>query len=309
MNLDVRDLELLEALDQHQTLTAAAEHLYVSQPALSQRLLRLEQRLGTPLFERLGRRLVANPAGTRMLRAARVALHELRDAVSDVSAITASTHDAVRIWTQCSTNYQWLPPVLRTFRQLQPTTDVTVATIDDRGHIDALVAGEIDVAIVTKLERDLDRVRLHELFDDELLAIVAANHAWTTKPYATAEDFREAHLIMFDSYDPSHEPAVPLPIPDGATPGKLTLLPLVTELVIETVVASDAVTVMPSWVAAPYLASGRVAGIQIGRETQGRTWYAATRRGVQPEQVRTFVDVLRAALARGDHLHPAIRAA
>ena len=61
-----------------------------SQPALSQRLLRLEQRLGTPLFERIGRRLVANPAGIRMLRAARVSLHELRDAVSDVSAINTS---------------------------------------------------------------------------------------------------------------------------------------------------------------------------------------------------------------------------
>lgn len=306
MDLDIRDLELLEALDQHQTLTAAAEHLYVSQPALSQRLLRLEQRLGTPMFERLGRRLVANPAGARMLRAARVALHELRDAVRDVSAINAGTHDAVRIWTQCSTNYQWLPPVLRRFRQIRPTTDVTVATIDERRHIDALVAGEIDIAIMTKLERDLDRVRLHELFDDELLAIVAAVHPWTAKPYVSAEDFSDTHLIMFDSYDPAHEPPVPLPIPPGATPGNLTLLPLVTELVIETVVASDAVTILPSWIAAPYLASGRVAGVQIGREAQGRTWYAATRRGVQPEQIRTFVDVLRAALARGDHLHPAI---
>ena len=84
MDVDVRDLELLEALDQHQTLTAAADHLYVSQPALSQRLLRLEQRLGAPLFERRGRRLVANPAGARMLRAARVALYELRDAVREV---------------------------------------------------------------------------------------------------------------------------------------------------------------------------------------------------------------------------------
>jgi|GEM_PF-7096272 len=52
-----------------------------------------------------------------------------------------------------------------------------------------------------------------------------------------------------------------------------------------------------------------VAGIQIGREAQGRTWYAATRRGVQPEQIRTFVDVLRAALARGDHMHPTVSAA
>ena len=88
---------------------------------------------------------------------------------------------------------------------------------------------------------------------------------------------------MFDSYDPARVPAVPLPIPDGARPGRLTLLPLVTELVIETVIASDAVTVLPSWIAAPYLASGRVAGIQVGREAQGRTWYAATRRGGLPE--------------------------
>src|SRR5689334_372426 len=160
MEIDLRDLELLEALDQHQTLTAAASHLFVSQPALSQRLLRLEQRLGTPLFERLGRRLVANPAGTRMLRGARVALHELRDAVRDVSERPSDTREVVRIWTQCTTNYYWLPPVLRSFRQLHPSTEVTTPTIDSTAHIDALVSGEIDVAIVTKLERGHDRVRL-----------------------------------------------------------------------------------------------------------------------------------------------------
>ena len=71
---------------------------------------------------------------------------------------------------------------------------------------------------------------------------------------------------------------------------------------IETVIASDAVTVLPSWTAAPHLASGRVAGIQVGREAHGRTWYAATRRGGQPEQIRVLVDVLRDALGRGDHI-------
>lgn len=306
MDIDLRDLELLEALDQHQTLTAAASHLYVSQPALSQRLLRLEQRLGRPLFERMGRRLVANPAGTRMLRGARVALHELRDAVREVSESPSDNRETVRIWTQCSTNYYWLPSVLRSFRQLHPSTEVTASTVDDTAHVDALVSGEIDVAIVSKLERSLDRVRLHELFDDELLVVVAADHPWAIKPYIGAEDFTDVHLVMFDSYDPERTPPVPLPIPDGARPGRLTLLPLVTELLIETVVASDVVTVMPSWIAAPYLASGRVASIQLGREPQGRTWYAATRRGAQPKQIRAFVEVLRTALARGDHLQPAI---
>jgi LysR family transcriptional regulator for metE and metH len=304
MDLDVRDLELLEALDHQQTLTAAADHLFVSQPALSQRLLRLEQRLGAPLFERRARRLVANPAGTRMVRAARITLHELRDAVREVGDIGSSRLETVRIWTQCTTNYQWLPPVLRTFHRLQPATEVSIETLDDSTHVDALLAGRVDVAIVNKLDREMDRVRLHELFEDELLAIVASDHPWARKPYVAASDFSSAHLVMFDSYDPTRVPSTPLPLPDGATPATLTLLPLVTELVIETVVGSDAVTVLPSWIAAPYLASGRVAGIQIGHTPQGRTWYAATRRGVQPEPIRAFVATLRDALDRGDHLHP-----
>ncbi len=237
-----------------------------------------------------------------MLRAARIALSELRDAVRDIGGIHTGSRHTVRIWTQCSTNYQWLPPVLRAFRRRQPSTGIALATVPDGAHIDALVDGEIDIAIVSKLDRAMDRVRLHELFDDEMLAIVASEHPWARKPHLNAEDFGAAHLVMFDSYDPARVPAVPLPIPDGAQPNRLTLLPQVTELVIETVIASDAVTVLPSWTAAPSLASGRVAGIQVGREAHDRTWYAATRRGGLPEHIAVLVDVLRDALGRGDHI-------
>ena len=148
----------------------------------------------------------------------------------------------------------------------------------------------------------MDRVRLHELFDDELLAIVASDHPWAGKPYVDADDFTDAHLVMFDSYDPARIPAIAAADSRRRAAGRLTLLPLVTELVVETVIASDAVTVMPSWTAAPYLASGRVAGVQVGRQAHGRTWYAATRRGGQPEPVRVLVDLLRDMLGRGDHI-------
>ena len=74
MDLDLRDIELLDALAADGTLTAAAERLFVSQPALSQRLTKMERKLGVPLFEREGRRLVANAAGRRMLVASRQVL-------------------------------------------------------------------------------------------------------------------------------------------------------------------------------------------------------------------------------------------
>ena len=292
MDVDLRDLELLEALDANQTLTASAHKLHVSQPALSQRLVRLEQRLGAPLFDRTGRRLVATPAGKRMLQAARISLYELRDAVRDVHQLETDRNETVRLWSQCTTNYQWLPDMLRSFRQEWPGADVAIETIDDSEHIEAILDKRIDLALVTKLRPELDRVRLHRLFDDELVAVVRPDHAWVGLPYATDTDFSEAHLILFDSYDPDRTPAIPLPIPPSAIPGRLTTLPMLTDVLIDAVVNSDAVTVLPSWIAAPYVAAGSVRTVQVGTTPQSRTWYCATRHEPIPAHLGAFIDVL-----------------
>lgn len=307
VDLDLRDLELLEALHQHRTLTAAATHLHVSQPALSQRLLRLEQRLGTPLFERRGRRLLTTAAGQRMLQATRITLHELRDAVRDIARLQEGERTSIRLWTQCTTNYQWLPPVLHAFRQQHAEADVEIVNLDDDAYVGALELGELDVALVTKLDRQLDRVRLHELFDDELLAIVSVEHQWSARAHVDADDFATADLVLFDSYDPARIPATPLPIPPGVTPASLTLVPLVTDLLVESIIGTRRVTVLPSWTAAPYIAAGMVTGIPIGRHPQGRTWYAATRRGRTNGLLRDFIEQLRTSLVNGDHERPAAR--
>lgn len=292
MDVDLRDLELLEALEANQTLTASAQRLHVSQPALSQRLVRLEQRLGAPLFDRTGRRLVVTTAGKRMLQAARITLHELRNAVRDVHQLETDRNEFVRIWSQCSTNYQWLPDILRSFRQEWPSADVTIETIADSEHIEAILDKRIDVALVTKLRPELDRVRLHRLFDDELLAVVRPDHSWVGQPYVTDTDFSDVHLILFDSYDPDRTPAVPLPIPPGATPGQLSTLPMLTDVLIDAVINSDAVTVLPSWIAAPYAATGSVRTVQIGPAPQARTWYCATRHEPIPSHLAAFIEIL-----------------
>ncbi len=163
------------------------------------------------------------------------------------------------------------------------------------------------IALVTKLERELDRVRLHELFDDELLAVVAVDHPWARRTFVAAADFADVEVVLFDSYDPARSPSVPLPIPNGAEPAALTFVPLVTDLLVESVVGTRLVTVLPSWIAAPYLAAGMVVGVQVGRHPQARTWYAATRRGRQPQLITDFVAHLRRFLAAGEHERPPVR--
>ena len=298
MDVDVRDLELLDALARHETLTAAARHLYVSQPALSQRLIRLEERMATPLFDRRGRRLVANPAGDRMLRAAQIALGELRAAQGDVRELIDGRRQPVRVTTQCATTYQWLPEVLRALRERQPGAELRIETVPDDDIITALLDARIDVALINKLDRQADRVRLQRLFDDELRAVVASSHPWAGRAHVAAADFIDVHLVLFESYDQNRVPPVPLPVPIGAQPQRLTTLPLTADLLIEMVASGgDVVTILPSWIVAPYMQTHDLASVQVGATPQARTWYCATRHGPQPENIEAFVSVLMEQLA------------
>jgi LysR family transcriptional regulator for metE and metH len=271
MDVDIRDLELLEALGEHATLTAAARHLYVSQPALSQRLLRLEERLATPLFERRGRQLVANAAGRRMLQAAQTTLRELRAARLDLHELADGRRRPLRLASQCSTNYEWITDVVRPLHQRLPRTELRIEPLPDDDPIAAL-------------------------FDDELRAVVSSSHPWASRASVAAADFGEVHLVLCDGYDQARTPAMPLPIPPGARPARLTTAPIGVDMLIELVATGDAVTVLPSWVIAPYLATHDVASVAVGDPPRRRTWYCATR----PERsdvIDAVVAILHAHLA------------
>ncbi|MFI8104078.1 LysR family transcriptional regulator [Streptomyces sp. NPDC086023] len=303
-DMDVRDLELLAATAESGSLTAAAEILYVSQPALSQRLTRLEDRLGMPLFDRSGRRLVPNAAGKRLLVTAHRVLGEIRSATRDLREMREGRDRRVRFAAQCSTTLPWLSPVIRAFRERHPEAEVRMETVPDDAPVPALLADLVDVALVTKPDREADRVALTRLFDDEMMAVVPADHPWAARPHLTAEDFTEAHLILFDAYDQTRVPSVPLPLPHGARPARITTMPVVTDLVIELVAGGQGVTVLPNWAAAPYVATHGLALVRPAPDPLTRTWSCATRRGPLPPHVAAFAEVLT------EHLrtHPAVSA-
>ncbi|MFJ4777375.1 LysR family transcriptional regulator [Streptomyces sp. NPDC088762] len=300
MDVDLRDLELLEATAEAGSLTAAAERLFVSQPALSQRLTRMEGRLGMPLFDRKGRRLVPNAAGRRLLVAARQVLGELESASRDLREIRDGRDRRVRFAAQCSTTFPWLPPVLRAFRAREPDTEVRIETVPDDAPIPALLADRIDVALVTKPDLQMDRVSLTTLFDDEMMAVVPAGHPWSSREHLTARDFDGADLVLYDFYDQKRIPSMPLPLPPGARPARITTMPVVTDLVVEMVAGGQGVTVLPNWVAAPYVDSHGLALVRIGAQPLTRTWYCATRTGPRPAHLDVFVEELITRLKSPD---------
>ncbi|WP_051179274.1 LysR family transcriptional regulator [Nocardia concava] len=299
MNLDVRDLELLDALAGGGTLQQAADRLFVSQPALSQRLLRMEERLGTPVFDRVGRRLVPNQAGARLLPRASRILADLAAAEREVGEVARNGDRHIRLSTQCSTTVSWLTPVMREMRKARPDSAIRVVNASDDDLADALLTQLIDVAVLTKLTPAAAQVKLTHLMDDEMLAVVASEHRWATRKYVTGPDFATENLILYDGYDQSRPNALPLPIPPGARPDRITIVPMLTELVVELVAAGEGVGILPSWVIAPYLTRGEVTAVRIGQRGDTRAWYAATRSDDDRAHVLDFVGRLVSHFADG----------
>ncbi len=296
MDIDTRSLELLEAIAADGTLTAAARRLHVSQPALSQRLANLEAHLGLLLFEREGRRLVPTAAGRRLLHTTATVLAELRAAARDLDDLRSGRRGVLRFASQCSTNYQWLPPIVHDFGTQWPGVEVRIEAIEGDEPIAALLADRLDVALIAKPDRRAEALEVHELFEDTMVAVVAPDHPWASLPYVEAADFDGVSLIVFDPYDPAQVPRLPLPIPPEARPARIIPTPVVTELAVEMVLASRGIAILPAWTLRPYVAAGRVAAVGITARPERRIWSVTARRSPTPP-VAAFVALLREHMA------------
>jgi LysR family transcriptional regulator for metE and metH len=296
MDIDTRSLELLEAVAADGTLTAAARRLHVSQPALSQRLANLEAHVGLRLFDRQGRRLVPTAAGRRLQHTTTSVLAELRAAARDLDDLRHGRTGVLRFASQCSTNYQWLPPIVHDFGERWPGVEVRIEAIEGDEPIDALLADRLDVALTAKPDRRAEALEVHPLFEDTMVAVVPPDHPWASRPFVDAADFDGVALIVFEPYDPARVPALPLPIPPDARPARIVPTPVVTELAVEMVLASRGIALLPAWPMRPYVEAGRVATVAITDEPERRFWSTATRRSPSPP-IAGFVALLRAHIA------------
>ena len=90
MNLDIRHLKLIVAVTEEKSVTKAGERLHLTQSALSHQLRDIEERLGTPLFLRLNKKMILTQAGERLLHTARQVLDDLKRAEDHISQMAAS---------------------------------------------------------------------------------------------------------------------------------------------------------------------------------------------------------------------------
>lgn len=273
--IEVRHLELVEAVAAAGSITAATQRLHLTQPAISHALADLEERLGVALFIREPRGMRLTREGERLLQTARLVLPALRDAEHELTLYRDGCAGVLRISTQCYTCYHWLPAVLSQFHQRFPDVEVQIASSATNDPLGALLRDELDIAVVHTRVDDPEIV-FEELFEDELCAVVRPDHPWARTDAVEPAAFAVEVLLLHADPEGSTVTADFL-APAGVRPTRILALQL-TEAVIESVKAGLGVTVMSQWSVLPDVERGELATVRLGRDGLRRTWGLATRR-------------------------------
>jgi DNA-binding transcriptional LysR family regulator len=213
-------LRHLIALAQSGSFTRSAEALFLTQPALSRSIRALEEELGQPLFDRVGRRSLLTPFGAESLQRARQLVFDAEELAGSGRQMREGRSGTVRIGLGSGPGAMLMTPLLKTMAKLHPAIHVEVA----RGHTDVLARGlrerEIDALVVDarSLSPAAD-LRVANLVEMRGAFMVRANHPLTRWkgalrfdalrqfPIASTPLSDEVARTMVERYGPSAHPS------------------------------------------------------------------------------------------------------
>jgi DNA-binding transcriptional LysR family regulator len=182
--IDAAGLRVMKAISDEGSFTGAALALGYSQPAISQMVRRLEQRTGTVLVERVGRNVRLTEAGQVLARHAVAVLSALDAAEEEVAAIAGLRAGRVRLMAFPSSSATLVPRALALVKQRFPDVQVSFAEAEPPESLQALKAGECDLAVafayegddLSRGEEDMDLFVTHRLLDDEVRLALPREH-------------------------------------------------------------------------------------------------------------------------------------
>ncbi len=122
------EYEILSVLAEELNMRKAAERLYVTQPALSQRLRTIERQWGTQIFLRSKRGLILTPAGEKIIEYVNQALSEKEKVIDEISMMKAEVSGTLKLAAASIIGQYWLPKILKEYVRSYPNVKISLMT-------------------------------------------------------------------------------------------------------------------------------------------------------------------------------------
>ncbi|SEP69616.1 DNA-binding transcriptional regulator, LysR family [Solimonas aquatica] len=186
------------------SFTQAAERLHLSQPAISKRVTALEEQIGHALFDRVGRRISLTDAGRMLLPYARQVLQQIEDGKRALSHLHEEIGGRLSIGTSHHIGLHRLPPVLRRYTQDYPSVDLDIHFMDSEVACEAVLAGKLELGIVTLPTQPLPQLQQQMVWPDPLAVVVGRHHPLAGRRKLSLRELAEHPAVLPDQATYTH---------------------------------------------------------------------------------------------------------
>ncbi len=270
-------------------VSRAAASLSITQPALSARLLGLEEELGQPLFVRGRRGVRLTDVGRAFLPYAEQAVAALASGLALVGDLSAGGAGELVIGAAPAVGTYVLPQVLVRFAERYPNVRLVVRTGHSEEITELVVRNQVHVGLVRRIAHPLVTVRA--LYDDELVLVSGPQHPFAEHGSVSRERLGEAPLILFDPASSYHELTTALIREAGVRPRGVMELDNI-DAAKKMVAAGLGVALLPRTAVAEELAAGALAISSIRGASPGHRRIVVIRRSDAGEPQGSLADFL-----------------
>jgi len=192
--MDTRQLAAFCAVVERKSFSQAADLLGISQPAVSLQIRSLEERLGTQLIDRSGRRVEPTEAGNRLYRGAQRLLALEGQLLEDVVADEGPLHGRLELGASSGPGETVLPVLLGEFQREHPDVHVALAVHDTQTIVDLVARRELELGVVGASRRHRG-VTFEPFFRDEVILVCPPGHGFAGRTI-TLEELKAEPLIL-----------------------------------------------------------------------------------------------------------------
>ena len=195
--MDLRQLEILQAIAETGSFTACGRKLHVSQSAISRQILLLEEELGEALFLRVGRQVRMTPAAESLVQLGQRVFQDLRETVGQITDRTRTLRGTLRLSGGMTVCLYVFPPLLKHLKRVHPGLDVRLTVATAGRSVQEIRGGRVDAGLLTLPVEESDLVTVPVL-REELLLVMNPTHRLAKRRRIMPKDLAGEPFVLFE---------------------------------------------------------------------------------------------------------------
>lgn len=192
--LTLRQLQIFVVAARHLSYARAAEELHLSPPAVSMQLRQLEDNVGLPLFERMGRGVSLTDAGEMLVHHALRVLGEIKDAEANLQSLLGAEVGTISVGLVSTAKY-FMPKLLAKFSQEHPGVNVEFTVGNREVLLQRLQDNAIDLAVMGRIPLEID-AHAEPLATHPYVLIGPASHALSAARRFDLHELRHETFLL-----------------------------------------------------------------------------------------------------------------